>query len=537
MSFISLEFALFCIITVIVFYLAGLIRKQSSGYQWIVLLAASIVFYGFCGIKYLTYILITAVSIYFGARFMSNLAEKRDIYLKEHKEELSREEKKEYKAHVKSRQKWLLFLCVLINVGILFAIKYTDTIIAYFNYYRLMLTGNINFVAQPGLILPLGISFYTFQSLGYLIDVYYGKVKPEKNFAKFLLYVSFFPQIIQGPISRFSDLEPELFGRKEYKWDNIKSGFLRIMWGLFKKLVIADRLSPYVSSISGLSEYYKGPYLLLGIFIYAFQIYGDFSGGIDVAIGVAEILGIRLTENFRRPFFSKTLAEYWRRWHMTLGTWFRDYIFYPLSVNKQILNLGKWVRTHIGEGLGKRVPIYLPMIAVWMLTGMWHGSEGKYVTWGLLNCFFIILGTEFEPLSLKIMEKYKLSEDMFLIKFYRVFKTFWLMSFLRVFDFVKTSKDGFKFLRDILRNWSSFDINEVYTTLKLPKEEMIVAFFALIVLACVSLIQRKGSVRERLFKKNMWLQFGVFALLTAAVMIFGSYGMGYDAASFIYINF
>lgn len=536
MSFISLEFALFCLIVVVIYYTLGTIAKKKD-VQWMILLIASIVFYCFCGVKYIAYILITAVTVYGGARLIEGLAYKRDEYLKANKAELSKDEKKAYKARIKSRQKWLLFLCVLINVGILFVIKYADAIIAYFNYYRLMLTGNMNFVLQPGLILPLGISFYTFQSLGYLIDVYYGKAKAERNFAKFLLYVSFFPQIIQGPISRFNDLKPELYGRKEYKWDNIKSGLMLIFWGLFKKLVISDRLSPYISSLTDLSEYYFGPYKLLAIFLYAFRIYGDFSGGIDVARGVAEMLGIYLTENFERPFFSKSISEYWRRWHMTLGTWFRDYIFYPLSVNKQIINLGKWARNHIGEGFGKRIPIYLPMIAVWALTGMWHGSEGKYVTWGLLNCAFIIAGTEFEPLSFKIVEKLKLSEESFIVKCYRIFKTFWLMSFLRVFDFVKTSKDGFRFIRDVFRNWSAFRWEEVFTTLRLPLSELIVAMAAIVILTIVSLIQRKGSVRERLFKKNMWLQFGVMALLAAVVMIFGSYGMGYDASSFIYINF
>ena len=536
MSFISLEFALFCLIAVVIYYAVGAIVKKSD-IQWVVLLIASVVFYSFCGIKYIAYILITAVTIYFGAIFIEKLAVKRDEYLKANKAELTKEEKKAYKARIKSRQKWLLFLYVLINVGILFTIKYLDALIAYFNYYRLMLTGNMNFVIQPGLILPLGISFYTFQSLGYLIDVYYGKAGTQKNFAKFLLYVSFFPQIIQGPISRFNDLNPELFGKKEYRWDNIKSGLMRVFWGLFKKLVIADRLAPYVSSITDLQDYYFGIYKLLAIFLYAFQIYGDFSGGIDVAIGVAEMFGIRLTENFERPFFSKSIAEYWRRWHMTLGTWFRDYIFYPLSVNKQIINFGKWTRSKISEGLGKRIPIYLPMIAVWALTGMWHGSEGKYITWGLLNCAFLIAGTEFEPLSLKIMEKLNITENNFFFKSYRIFKTFWLMSFLRVFDFVKSSKDGFRFIRDAFINWLSFNFNEVYTNLKLPKEEMIVAICAIIILFIVSLIQRSGSIRERLFKKNIWLQFGVMALLVSAVMIFGSYGMGYDASSFIYINF
>ena len=531
MSLISIAFVFFCAAALALYYL------MPKAYRWTVLLAASLIFYGLCGIKYMLYILVTASSVYTAARAMEGLSDKRDTYLKEHKEELGREEKKSYKAAVKSRQKRLLFLCVLLNAGILFVLKYADYTIAYFNYYRLILTGNVNLVPQPGLILPLGISFYTFQSLGYLIDVYYGKVRAEKNWFRFLLFVSFFPQIIQGPISRFADLEPELFGQKPFDPDDIKYGLLRICYGLFKKLVIADRLAAYVSTIANLREYYNGLYLLLGIFFYAFQIYGDFSGGIDVTIGVARLFGIKLTDNFDRPFFSKSIAEYWRRWHMTLGTWFRDYVFYPLSVNKSVINLGKWCRTHIGEGVGKRVPVYLPMIGVWILTGMWHGSESKFVVWGLLNCLFLILGTESEPLSAKIMEKFSLTENMTAVKLYRIVKTFWLMSFLRVFDFVKTPSEGFAFMRNAFRDWRRFDITEVYGTLQLPQDELIVALVAIALLALVSTIQRKHNIGKIFLAQKFWVQYAWLAVMLTLVIIFGSYGLGYDAQSFIYMKF
>ncbi len=531
MSFISMEFGLFCLITFVIYYLI------KGRFQWVVLLIASMVFYLMCGPKYIFYILTVATTVYGAAFFIDRINNQRDLYLKEHKAELSKEDKKSYKAEMKRKQKRLLFLCLLIGVGILFVLKYLDASIAYFNYYRLMLTGSTNFVLQPGLVLPIGISFYTFQSLGYVIDVYHGKVKPEKNYLKFLLFVSFFPQILQGPISRFADLHENLIAPKKLDWQRVKYGMFKILWGLFKKLVISDRLSRYVATTAGFRSDYKGIYLLLCIFFYAFQIYGDFSGGIDVTIGVAELFGIRLTENFERPFFSKSISEYWRRWHITLGTWFRDYIFYPLSVNKKILNLGKWCRTHLGEGIGKRVPIYLPMIAVWMLTGMWHGSEGKFVTWGLLNCGFIILGTELEPVSAWIMEKLSLNNEMIPVKLYRIFKTFWLMSFLRVFDFVKTSRDGFELMRDAFVNWSSFRISEVYTTLNLPKEELIVALLGILVLGIVSTIQRRRKVREMFLTKNPWIQFASMALLALVVLIFGSYGLGFDAQNFIYINF
>ncbi len=531
MSLVSVEFLVFCTLVFVIYYL---VRDK---YRWIILLIASMVFYAWVGSKYLLYIVGNATVSFFAAKLIEKKTNEQNDYLKLHKEELGKEEKKAYKATIKKKQKLLLFLCVLINVGLLITVKYLDTWIAYFNYYRLLLTGNRNLVPQLGLILPLGISFYTLQSLGYVIDVFYNRVKAEKNYFHFLLFISFFPQILQGPISRFSQLKTELFRKRVLEISRISSGLFRIGWGLFKKLVIADRLAPYVLRSAAFREDYKGPYLLLCIFFYAFEIYADFSGGIDVAIGVAQLFGIKLPENFIRPFFAKSIAEYWRRWHITLGTWFRDYVFYPMSVNKTILNLSKWCRTHLGEGVGKRVPIYLPMIVVWMLTGLWHGAEGKFIVWGLCNCFFLILGTEFEPLSKWIMGKLSLREDMTIVKLYRIVKTFWLMSFLRVFDFVRTPKEGFQLMRDVFVGWDRFDINEIYTTLLLPQDEMIVALIAITVVAVVSTLQRKGPIRERILQQNAWVRYAALMVLMTVTLIFGSYGLGFDAQSFIYMKF
>ncbi|HAG69613.1 MAG TPA: MBOAT family protein, partial [Lachnospiraceae bacterium] len=364
-----------------------------------------------------------------------------------------------------------------------------------------------------------------------------GKYEAEHNFFRFALFVSWFPQIIQGPISRFGELMPELFKAVDFDLLRIRSGLYRIMWGLFKKLVIADRLSSYVEASIAMREGYKGIYLLLAVFFYSMQIYGDFSGGIDVALGVSEMFGIRITENFERPFFSKNIAEYWRRWHITLGTWFKDYIFYPLSVAKWMLKLSKWVKSHISEGLGKRIPLYLPMVIVWAATGMWHGSENRYVVWGLLNCFFIILGTELEPLSLRLIERFGLKEGGPVLKLYRVFKTFWLMAFLRVFDISAGVRAGFETIRDAFKDWGSFTWDVVFNELSLPAEEFRVAVAALVILLSVSLLQRKGSLRERIFKLPVPAQWAVLFSLITLVTVFGSYGMGYDAKAFIYLNF
>ena len=541
MSFISITFALFVTCVLAVYYI---IPKKI---RWVVLLIASYVFYTWTGFDNLAYILITTVSAYVCALFIEKRSTEQKKYLSGNKETLTKEEKKAYKVGVKKKQKLILTAGLLLNFGILVYLKYADWAIAYINLFRLSRFGRTDFIPFRNYIIPLGISFYTFQTMGYLIDIYYGKYERERNFFKFALFTSFFPQIVQGPISRFGDMAPELFKEVTFDFDRIKSGFYRIMWGLFKKLVIADRLAAFVNDTIAQRETYKGLYILLAVFMYSMQIYGDFSGGIDVALGVAEMFGIKLAENFNRPFFSKSISEYWSRWHITLGTWFKDYIFYPLSLNKGIIKLGKKCReagSSLGDKknalagpvtwLGKRIPIYIPMFMVWFTTGMWHGSQNRYVVWGLFNCFFIILGTEFEPVSQRIVERFKLNEAGFMMRAYRVIKTFWLMSFLRIFDISKDVPSAFNAFRLIFTDWSSFRLATVYENLSLQKEDFIVAVIAIFVMFVFDLVQRKGSVRERIFKLPVPIQWVILSLLIVAVSVFGYYGPGYDAGSFIY---
>ncbi len=528
MSFISIGFALFVTAALIVYYT---VPKKC---QWIVLLIASYVFYAINGVMNFIYIAVTTVSAYVCAALIEKKGTEQKEYLKANKDSITKDEKKSYKAGIKKKQKRILALGLILNFGILVYLKYADWSIAYINLFRLSFFGRTDFIPFKNIILPLGISFYMFQTMGYLIDIYYGKYEREHNFLKFALFVSFFPQIVQGPISRFGELAPELYKETAFDFDRIRSGFYRIMWGLFKKLVIADRLAAFVRETIAQRDTYRGLYILLAVFMYSMQIYGDFSGGIDVALGVAEMFGIRLHENFERPFFSKSISEYWQRWHITLGTWFKDYIFYPLSLNKGILKAGKFLREHGFEKLGKRIPIYVPMFMVWFTTGMWHGSQNRFVVWGLFNCLFIILGTEFEPLSLKIVEKFKFDEGSFCMRAYRVFKTFWLMSFLRIFDISSDVPSAFNAFRLIFTDWSSFRLARVYEELSLPKEDFIVAVIAILVMFIFDLIQRKGSVRKRIFTLPVPVQWCILSLLIVAVSVFGYYGPGYDAGSFIY---
>lgn len=527
MSFISLKFAAFVICALCIYYICP------KKFRWVVLLVSSYVFYAICGLKYMIYIVVTTITTYLAGIYMEKIATGYKSYVKEHKE-LSRDEKKALKSKSKNKQRLLCWGCVFLNVGFLAYLKYANWALAYYNYYRLMWFGITDF-KYLDIIMPLGVSFYTFQTIGYVADIFNSKYESEKNIFKYALFVSFFPQIIQGPISRFNELKETLYSCPDFDFYRIKSGFVRIMWGLFKKLVIADRLSGFVRGVMDLREYgYGGAYILMAVFFYSMQIYGDFSGGIDVTIGVAEMFGVNITENFERPFFSKSISEYWRRWHITLGTWFKDYIFYPLSIWKPFINLGKWVKNHGSEQIGKRIPLYLPLIIVWATTGMWHGSESRYVVWGLLNCLFVILGTETEGISAKLIEKFKINVEGFWFKLYRVLKTFWLMSFLRLFDINKNTQAAIDTFKAMFHGWSRFDINEVYGTLKLPHDDLVLVIIAIVFLFTIELIQRKGSIRERIFKLSPLLQLITVTAFSFAVIVFGYYGLGFDASSFIY---
>lgn len=530
MSFVSFTFAFFVAVCLAIYYVIPI------KFRYIVLLVASYAFYIITCRQYVLYILVTTITTYMAGRIMGRIQDEQKEYLKLNKETLSREDKKLYKSKMKSRQKICLVVTLLLNFGILGFLKYADFLVANLNLFRLHVFHSQNMLSFMNLALPLGISFYTFQSMGYIIDLYYGKMECEKNPLKLALFVSFFPQIVQGPISRFSDLSATLFEGHTYDRKNIIYGLYQIIWGLFKKLIVADRVAAFVTNTVDAYQSVGGTYLLLAIFFYSMEIYGDFSGGIDVTIGVARLFGVSVTANFERPFFSKNVAEYWRRWHITLGTWFKDYIFYPLTVAKWNMNLGKWVRKHVNEAVGKRVPIYLAMFMVWFLTGMWHGSQLRYIVWGLLNFVILTFSTEAEPLYQWLNEKLHL-KDTYLLKMIQVVRTFWIMSFLRVFD-VSTMgiHQALVVIKKALFDWCPLQM--VYIDeLGLDVYELRAAIVGIIVIFAFDLIQRKGSVRDRLMSMNIFARWAITALLVVSIVIFGSYGIGYDSRAFIYLQF
>lgn len=524
MQFTSFTFLLFAALTILLYYLIP------GKWQWILLLLASGCFYLYAGTEYLFFILFTAATTYGAAMLMAKNLQKQDAYLAAHKAELSREEKKEYKAQIKKTNRVWMVLCLVLNFGILAVckaclLKPIATLVS---------GGSLSFLAIG---LPLGISFYMFQSVGYMVDVFRGTCKAEKNPAKFLLFVSFFPQLLQGPISRWNDLAPQLFAAHKFDGKTLTFGLQRILWGFFKKLVIADRIAVAIGTLKG-DEYTGVAFLILTIF-YAIQIYGDFTGGIDITIGLAQCFGIRLQENFIRPYFSKNIAEYWRRWHLTLGEWMKGYIFYPISVSGPMRDLSKAARKRFGD-FGKRLPIYVASVATWFATGIWHGFSPNFILWGMLNCFVIVVSEELTPLYEKFHTRFPGLKEKGWYGAFEMLRMFFLMNLIRACDLFPNVGDYFRRMGSLVTNWNFHILwDGTMMDLGLSARDYIIILAGVIVMFTVSVIQERSDCgfREKLQQKPMVLRHALVFLLLVVVLLLGNYGIGYDAGNFIYNQF
>ncbi|MFR9162400.1 MAG: MBOAT family O-acyltransferase [Lachnospiraceae bacterium] len=320
MALVSYGFGFFCAVLLLLYYIVP------GRFQWRILLAASVLFYGFAGPLWILYPAASSVSVWYLARKIGSMTDQYRNWVQ--KEQPDQTQKKAYNQRLKARQKRFLILGLLLNFGILAVLKYTNFLLSNVEVI-LHLAGISGEMEYADWVLPLGISYYTFQSMGYLIDVYQRKYDPEKSLLRTALFVFYFPQLTVGPISRFDRLKEELYSPHRFSMDRLAAGGQRALWGYFKKLVVADRIGPAASMITGSPEIYGGVYVLLGIAGHVIQLYADFSGGIDIILGISEMFGIRLPENFDRPFSSRSLAEFWRRWHMTLMQWFRGISFSP----------------------------------------------------------------------------------------------------------------------------------------------------------------------------------------------------------------
>ena len=553
MLFTSYEFIGFLTLLVILYYLVP------GRLQTLLLLAGSLAFYAFSGPANLVFLAISILSVYFCAILIGRTVQERKAYIKEHRSEMSAAERKAYSASMKRRETIFFVIGLAANVLMLSAFKFGGSL--------------------AGWLLPLGMSFYVFTVLGYLIDVYREKYEPETSFVRFALFASFFPQLIQGPINRYDDMARSLYDEHRFDPKAVSYGLERILWGYFKKLVVADRILPAVKVLIGAPDTYDGVFVFIAMVLYALQLYADFTGGIDITIGIAEMLGIGMKENFERPFFSKNLAEYWRRWHISLGTWFTDYVFYPVSVSGFMMKMSGACRKSLpkvfgskaGTYLAKRTPVYISSLAVWFLTGIWHGTGANFIVWGLLNGIILIASQELEPVYAAFHKvcpigwkrgtygKGDASVHFVPSRAYDGFqalRTVFITSSLRMLDLYRDVPLTFKMLGTMFTRPRFERLLAAYETetvgaysgipniietlsgiLGLSGADMAIAAIAVIIMLMVSLKQRGGSIREKLAARPAAVRYAVFGALFVLIVIFGAYGVGYDASQFIYNQF
>jgi D-alanyl-lipoteichoic acid acyltransferase DltB (MBOAT superfamily) len=514
MVFNSLAFLLFFpLIAVVYFFLTMRIALQhkalSNTLSQFFLLAASLFFYAYWNPAYLGLILISIAVTWTSGLLM----EGRDV----------------------QKKRLILAGSLLINLGILF----------FFKYYHFAIE-SIRFFARDGIpfpsfnvLLPVGISFYTFQALGYSIDVYYGRVRAERNFITYALFVTFFPQLVAGPIERTGNLLPQFKANHEFDYDRVTSGLRLAAWGMFKKVVIADRLAIYVNGVFGNPSVYPAASLALAVFFFAFQIYCDFSGYSDIAIGCARVLGFILMNNFRQPYFSRSITEFWRRWHISLSTWLKDYLYIPLGGSR---------KGEVRRGIN--------LLITFLLSGLWHGAAWHFVVWGALHGVFQIIGRSTAPFRNVIGPKVGLPEESRLRKAIQVCITFTLVCFAWVFFRANTITDAFLIITKLanlpaelagyVRGLSQ---NGIVATVRMafqlgahvthPIENFIGLKFSVLLIAVLlisdGLVRIIPNVDTWIMKKPLALRWAGYYALIMTILL--NWNWGSVSSQFIYFTF
>lgn len=529
MSFTTLQFFVFIIAGVIVYYL---LPKR---FQWLWLLLMSYYYYLTFSHKTVVFLLITTLVTYAGGLGLERLNEVSKAYIAEHKGQITREEKKAYKEKIKKSKRRIVVIMLLLCFGMLAAVKYMNFFIENIDSVVTAI-GHGQYIQPVTVLLPLGISFYTFQSISYIIDVYQGKYKAEKNVLKYALFVSFFPQLLQGPIGRFDRLAHQLYEAHKFDLINIEYGCQRIAWGFFKKMVLADRTAGLVNKVFNNYTDYGGWYNIVAVLMYCVQLYADFSGGIDIVIGTAELFGIKMDENFKQPFFSKSIGEFWRRWHITLGTWMKDYIFYPFSLSKCMNRFGKWCKKHLPTSIGRTLPICLANLLIFFVVGIWHGAAWKYIAYGMYNGIIIAASNLLEPVYHWGLAKCKINAEGKPWKVFQIIRTFILVNIGWYFDMAVGFMPAMIMMKETFTkmHMSQLTNGNMFKLGMKPADFIIVAFGCLIVFI-ISVLKEKGiSIREAISKRPLVIRWMLYYGLLVVILILGYTG---TTSGFIYANF
>lgn len=472
---------------------------MASRYRWVLLLLASYYFYMCWKPEYIILIIISTLIDYFAGLKMG--------------QQETRQARKKY-----------LWLSLGSNLGILGLFKY-------FNFFSDSLRTTLNtfniFYDSPvfDMLLPVGISFYTFQTLSYTIEVYRGKQKPERHLGIFALYVSFFPQLVAGPIERSTRLLPQFFREHQFEYQQVSDGLKQVMWGFFKKVVIADRVAVAVNHVYGQPTEYSGFILVAATVLFSFQIYCDFSGYSDIAIGSAKILGYDLMKNFDSPYFSRSISEFWKRWHISLSTWFRDYVYIPLGGNRATKH--RW---------------YFNLFVTFVISGLWHGANWTFVIWGALNGFYLVFAIWTAGVRGKIAGIVGLDRVAWLNNGWKIAVTYSLTIVAWVFFRANSVGDAFFILEQFFVGWGNTvaalqnpqQLVLLLSQLGLQRSEFIIAVVAIVVLLVVEILQQRMPLLQKFNRQPIAVRWFAYYVLLFAVLFGGAFHSSQD---FIYFQF
>ena len=503
-------------------------------HRWKVLLVASGIFFWSISGKLIAYLIFTTIVMHeFGLWFAVIQKEKNEKL-----QNVEKEERKQIKQEYQKRQRKVLVFVSLIQIGIIAVLKYSGFFTSNINSLLSLLNIPIQLKINNFLI-PIGISFYTLQAVSYMIDVYKEKIKPETNIGKLALFIGFFPQIMEGPICRYSETVEQLYKGEKVTYHTLTFGIQRMLYGLMKKMVIADRLNPIVCNIFENYAQYDGGIVAVGMILYTLQLYMDFSGTMDIAIGIAEMFGVKMPENFRQPFFSKTISEFWTRWHITLGTWFRDYIFYPVSLTEKCKKLTTKLRKKIGNFYGPLAASTIALFCVWICNGIWHGAAWSYIFFGMYHFTLILIGRIIEPLVKKVNEKLHINSNNFIYKGLQIVRTTILVFIGELFFRADGLSTGLVMFKEMVTKFS-FNLIKDGTILQLgiDKADFIIVAIATVIIFIISLLkEKKINIRESIAKKNIVLRWTLYYALIIMIIVFGAYGIGYIPVDPMYAQF
>lgn len=523
-SFFSSQYLLLFLPVVVALY--ALCPRKGRRY---VLLIASLSFFYLISRKRIVYLLGSIASIWGFGLLLGHMLKTRDAQVKA----AEKPQRKALKALWQKRCRWVLALAVVLHIGVLLVLKYSGFFMENVN----ALLGTRFFT--PYYILPIGISFYTLQAVSYLIDVSRGLVTADRNPLRLALFLSFFPQIVEGPICRYSQTADSLWDPQPIRWDNVTQGLQRIGYGLMKKLVVADRLNAFIEAVFSGYEQLQGGVIALAAVCYTVQLYMDFSGAMDAVTGTAQIFGITMPENFQRPFFSKTISEFWSRWHISLGGWFRDYIFYPVTMSKAMKNLTGAARKRIGNHFGPLLAGSVALFCVWFCNGLWHGAAWSFIFFGMYHFILILIGSLVAPAAKQFHEKLRIPAESKGFRVFQILRTGVLVVIGELFFRAPTLTAGMQMFGKMVTDFRFGTLNtQLLDTLSIDGKDLLIVGITLAIVLTVSIAQERGvKVRQWLARQPVALRWAILYGLIFYIITFGAYGVGYIPVNPMYANF